>query len=147
MRMKIIFIIISIAAIAAAAVFAVLAIKSRSKAYIGRAVICLCILAVSLAGFTLSAQNADTARPSSVHVTVSPVTGTPAPVSTDDAPSAESSAPAQAQGAYTAGSRSDKFHLPSCPSAARISDDNRLWFSSRDEAVAAGYSPCGRCKP
>ncbi len=144
--MKIMFVIISIAAIAAAAAFALLAIKSRSKAYIGRAVICFCILAVSLAGFTLSAQSADTARPSSVHVTVSPVADTSAPVSTG-APSAEPSAPAHAQGAYTASSRSDKFHIPSCPSAARISDDNRLWFSSRDEAVAAGYSPCGRCKP
>ena len=145
-RMNILFAVISIAAFLAEAVFAVLAIRSRSKACIGRAVICCCILAASVVGFTLSAPGGDTAKPASVHVTVSPVKGTPAPVQTD-APSAEPSAPAQAQGTYTASSRSDKFHLPFCPSAARISDNNRLWFSSRDEAVAAGYSPCGRCKP
>ena len=145
-HMKIIFIIISIAALITEAVFAVLAIKSRQKEQIRRMVICCCILAVSAIGFTLSVSNADAAKPSSVHVTVSPVKGTPIPVQTD-APSAEPSEPAQAQGEYTASSRSDKFHLPSCPSAARISDDNRVWFSTRDEAVTAGYSPCGRCKP
>lgn len=144
--MKIIFIIISIAALIAAAVFAVLTMKSRRKEQIRRMVICFCILAVSAIGFTLSGSNANAAKPSSIHVTVSPVKDTPIPVQTD-APSAEPSDPAQAQGEYTASSRSDKFHLPSCPSAAHISEDNQIWFSTRDEAVAAGYSPCGRCKP
>ena len=144
--MKIIFIIILIVAFAAAAVFAVLAIKNRNKAHIGRAVICCCIVAVSVVGFTLSTSSPDAEKPGAVHVTVSPVKDTPAPVQTDT-PSAEPSAPAQVQGEYTASSRSDKFHLASCPSAVRISDDNRVWFSTRDEAVAAGYSPCGRCKP
>lgn len=144
--MKILFVVISIAALVTAAVFTVLAIKSRSKTQIGRAVICCCMIAVSAIGFTLSGPISNKTKPDSVHVTVSPVKGTPVPVQTVS-PSAEPSAPAQAHGAYTASSRSDKFHLPSCPSAARISDDNRVWFSTRDGAVAAGYSPCGRCKP
>ena len=144
--MKIIFIIISIAALITEAVFAVLAIKSRQKEQIRRMVICCCILAVSAIGFTLSGPIADNTKPDSVHVTVSPVKDTPIPVQTDT-PTAEPSAPAQAQGEYMASSRSDKFHLPFCPSAAHIFEDNQLWFSTRDEAVAAGYSPCGRCKP
>lgn len=144
--MKIIFIIISIAAFAAAAVFAVLAMKSRRKEQIRRMVICCCILAVSAIGFTLSGSNADAAKPNSVHVTVSPVRDTSAPAETDT-PANQTPTPVQLQGSYTASSRSDKFHMPFCPSAARISEDNRVWFSTRDEAVAAGYSPCGRCKP
>ncbi len=145
-RMKILFAVISISAFAAALIFAVLAIRHRSKVHIGRAVICCCILAVSVMGFTLSAPRADAAKPTSVYVTVSSVKGTPAPVQSD-APSADPSAPAQTQGEYTASGRSDKFHLSSCPSAARISDENRVWFSTRDDAISAGYSPCGRCKP
>ena len=145
-RMKILFAAISITAFAAAAVFAVLAIKSRRRAHVGRAVICCCILAVSTVGFVISPPNERAEAVSAVHVTVSPVRGTSAPAETDT-PADQTAAPVQLQGSYTASSRSDKFHMPSCPSAARISDGNRVWFSTRDEAVAAGYSPCGRCKP
>lgn len=144
--MKIIFVIISITAIAAATVFAVLAIRSRSKLQIVRAVACCCILAASAVGFILSSPSESSEKTSSVHVTVSPLADAAAPTEAST-PSAEPSAPAQAHGEYTASSKSEKFHISSCPSAARISDDNRLWFSTRDEAVAAGYSPCGRCKP
>lgn len=55
--MKILFAAISITAFAAAAVFAVLAIKSRHRAHVGRAVICCCILAVSTVGFVISTPN------------------------------------------------------------------------------------------
>ena len=144
--MKILFAAISITAFAAAAVFAVLAIKSRRRAHVGRAVICCCILAVSTVGFVISPPNERAEAVSAVHVTVSPVRGIYAPAETDT-PADQTAAPVQLQGSYTASSRSDKFHMPFCPSAARISDGNRVWFSTRDEAVAAGYSPCGRCKP
>ena len=134
--MKVLFAAISITAFAAAAVFAMLAIKSRHRAHVGRAVIC----------FVISPPNEMAEAVSAVHVTVSPVRDTSAPAETDT-PVDQTPAPVKLQGSYTASSRSDKFHMPFCPSAARISEDNRVWFSTRDEAVAAGYSPCGRCKP
>lgn len=144
--MKILFAAISITAVAAAVMLFVLAaIKSR-KAYIGKAVICCCIFAASAVGFALSSYTVRDDKISEVHVTVSPVKGTEAPEPSID-PTLAPSAPAQAQGAYEASSRSDKFHLPSCSSASRISEDNRLWFQTRDEAIAAGYSPCGKCQP
>lgn len=140
--MKILFAAISITAVAAAVMLFVLAaIKSR-KAYIGKAVICCCIFAASAVGFALSSDTVRDDKISEVHVTVSPVKGTEA-----IDPTLAPSTPAQAQGAYEASSRSDKFHLPSCSSASRISEDNRLWFQTRDEAIAAGYSPCGKCDP
>lgn len=120
--------------------------KSRHRAHVGRAVICCCILAVSTVGFVISTPNERAEAVSAVHVTVSPVRDTSAPAETDT-PADQTPAPVQLQGSYTASSRSDKFHMPFCPAAARISEDNRVWFSTRDEAVAAGYSPCGRCKP
>lgn len=137
--MKILFAAIFIIAFIAAAVFAVLAVKSRSREHVLRIFVCCCIAVCSAAGFAMSAAPSVKAAVSAVHVTVSPVEGTPVPL--------ETVSPAQAQGAYTASNASDKFHLPSCSSAARISEDNRLWFSSREEAVAAGYTPCGRCEP
>lgn len=48
---------------------------------------------------------------------------------------------------YVGSVNSDKFHYPSCTHAKRIKDGNKITFSSRDEAIASGYSPCGVCTP
>ena len=50
-------------------------------------------------------------------------------------------------GTYVASSNSNKFHYPSCSHAKRIKDYNRITFSSRDEAINAGYEPCSVCCP
>lgn len=48
---------------------------------------------------------------------------------------------------YVASIKSDKFHEPSCSQAKKIKDGNKITFSSRDEAINSGYSPCGYCYP
>lgn len=48
---------------------------------------------------------------------------------------------------YVASSNSNKFHDPSCSQAGRIKDYNKITFSSRDDAINSGYSPCGICHP
>lgn len=48
---------------------------------------------------------------------------------------------------YVGSVNSDKFHYPSCTHAKRIKDGNKITFSSRDEAISRGYSPCGVCTP
>lgn len=49
---------------------------------------------------------------------------------------------------YVLNTRSKKFHLPSCDSAKTIAVDNYSEFQgSREELIAEGYEPCGRCKP
>ena len=42
---------------------------------------------------------------------------------------------------------SDKFHLPSCRWAKKISPEKQIWFSSVQDAKTQGYVPCGVCKP
>lgn len=37
------------------------------------------------------------------------------------------------------------YYLPWCASAARIKDDNKIWFSSKIEAEKAGYKPAQNC--
>ncbi|MGE5396360.1 MAG: MBL fold metallo-hydrolase [Chitinophagales bacterium] len=44
---------------------------------------------------------------------------------------------------YIGNRNSKKFHLPSCQSLP--APKNRVYFKTREEAVEAGYSPCGRC--
>lgn len=54
--------------------------------------------------------------------------------------------PAQGDaGDYIGNKNSKKFHLPSCGSLPK--EKNRVYFDTREEAVSAGYDPCGNCRP
>ncbi len=46
---------------------------------------------------------------------------------------------------YIGNLRSHKFHLPSCRNLPK--ESNRTYFDSRQEAIDAGYTPCGNCNP
>ena len=40
------------------------------------------------------------------------------------------------------------FHRPNCPSAAKISERNRVYsYESREDLMEAGYRPCKNCRP
>ena len=53
------------------------------------------------------------------------------------------SASSTAQQAYIGNVNSKKFHLPTC--ANLPAEKNQIRFSSYDEAIAAGYTPCASC--
>ena len=46
---------------------------------------------------------------------------------------------------YLGNPKSMKFHYSDCRTIKH--PENFVTFSSREEAVAAGYKPCGVCKP
>ncbi len=66
-----------------------------------------------------------------------------------DAPSQGSSSSAQdIEASYILNTRSMRFHLPTCDSVPTISAHNKQASTqTRDELIAAGYKPCGSCKP
>ncbi|AYL94057.1 Ada metal-binding domain-containing protein [Mucilaginibacter celer] len=37
------------------------------------------------------------------------------------------------------------YGLLKCPAGKRMKVENRVFFASEDEALRAGYRPCGRC--
>lgn len=39
-----------------------------------------------------------------------------------------------------------KYHLPSCSSAKRIKEENKVYFATKEDAELAGYSPAGNCE-
>ena len=58
--------------------------------------------------------------------------------------------PAQdsAEVSYVLNTNSRRFHLPDCSSVAEMKSANRQDFTgTREELLAMGYQPCGRCKP
>ena len=44
-----------------------------------------------------------------------------------------------------ASKNSDKYHLPTCSMAAKITPENAVSFASKEEAEKAGYKPCQIC--
>ena len=48
-------------------------------------------------------------------------------------------------GSFVASKNGSSYHLPDCPGAKRIKEENRVWFKTEAEARAAGYKPAGNC--
>ena len=48
-------------------------------------------------------------------------------------------------GKYVGSKNGRKYHLATCASAARIKDENKVWFDSKEQAAAAGYAPAANC--
>jgi methylphosphotriester-DNA--protein-cysteine methyltransferase len=48
---------------------------------------------------------------------------------------------------YAGNSRLKIFGLLSCSSGKRMKKENRIFFKTETEALAAGFRPCGHCMP
>lgn len=71
-------------------------------------------------------------------------TGESALDGTADAPEALDAS----QFAYILNTNTKRFHLPDCPSVEDMQEQNKQGFNgTRDEVLAQGYQPCGRCNP
>lgn len=95
------------------------------------------VLAVTVGYAGFAAVRAAQTPASAVVITtersVPPVTPTPAPDT--------------AEATCVASRKAKKYHRPSCQYAAKIKDENLVTFDSAAQAQAAGYAPCGACKP
>ncbi len=50
------------------------------------------------------------------------------------------------EGGYVASKSGTKYHLPWCGSARQIKEENKIWFKTKAEAEAQGYTPASNCK-
>jgi len=48
---------------------------------------------------------------------------------------------------YIGNKRTYTLHRPSCPSAKKVSDKNKIIFRNRMDAIKIGYTLCKQCKP
>ncbi len=48
---------------------------------------------------------------------------------------------------YIGNKNSKIYHLPSCTSADKTKDENKVYFSSKSDCENSGYKPCSRCNP
>jgi hypothetical protein len=50
------------------------------------------------------------------------------------------------KGQVVASKNGTKYHYPWCAGAQSIKEENKIWFSSIEEARKAGYTPASNCK-
>jgi hypothetical protein len=62
------------------------------------------------------------------------------PDKTDNQPNTENK-----KCAFVASKNSNKYHLPTCQFAQKIKPENRICFSSKEEAESRGYQPAKCC--
>lgn len=48
---------------------------------------------------------------------------------------------------YIGNRNSKKFHDSACSGVKDMAEHNKIRFEERADAISAGYTPCGRCKP
>ena len=74
-------------------------------------------------------------------------TDTAEPIKEDTSSSSNDSDASASTTEYWASAKAGKFHLPSCEWAQKISEDNKIIYQSREDAIADGKEPCGACNP
>lgn len=47
---------------------------------------------------------------------------------------------------YVGSKNGTKFHLPSCPGASQIKEENKVYFTSKQDAYSKGYTEAANCK-
>lgn len=62
------------------------------------------------------------------------------PAATDSA-----SSKTEPRAAVVASKSGTKYHLPDCPGAKQMKEENKVWFDSATAATAAGYTPAANC--
>lgn len=67
--------------------------------------------------------------------------------SSSSSTSSDSSSSSSGSGNYVGNANTGKFHVSGCGSVSKMSEKNKVFFSSRDEAVNQGYVPCKICNP
>lgn len=48
-------------------------------------------------------------------------------------------------GQFVASRSGSRYHLPECPSAQQIKEENKIYFATADAAEAAGYTKAANC--
>lgn len=111
----------------------------------------LLIIVISLVSFwlgRLSVEEVHTQahRTSLEDMRAAAVTATRKTQDTTDAIGQNDESVTAPEGGYVASKNGTKYHLPWCGSAKQISEQNKIFFATKAEAEAAGYTPASNCK-
>jgi len=108
------------------------------------------VILVGFAGFGLGRLSAVDVEKKPVHIDYPQVAEKKEPASKVSAlaisPKVITAAAVSTGQKLVASKNGTKYHLPDCPGAGRITEVNKIWFGSEEEARKAGYTPASNCK-
>lgn len=100
-------------------------------------------LGVALVAFTAFGFGRATApRPPKTSLTVEEL---PLAATISDTVDVEKTTATQTVGKYVASKNGTRYYLPTCSGANRIKEENKIWFTSIEEAQSEGYEPAVNC--
>lgn len=70
----------------------------------------------------------------------------PVTISLEESSTSTDSVKAFQTGKYVGSRGGTSYYLPSCSGAKRISEKNKIWFQTKEEAERLGYKPSKSCK-
>lgn len=114
----------------------------KIKEYESDIMLVLVILLVGLVSFGLGRLSALSER--KTPIVVESVTG--AAVLSEDNENKVSERSLSEEKLYVVSKNGTKYHYPWCSGAQRIKEENKVWFSTKEEAEKAGYTPAANCK-
>ncbi len=53
----------------------------------------------------------------------------------------------ETESAFVGNKKSHVFHRSTCSYASSMNEKNKVEFTTRDEAIENGYTPCSKCNP
>lgn len=108
----------------------------------------LLVVLVAVASFGLGRLSGsfDVSPTSTIAVTTESRAVLPAQVTTAAPPTKPVPAPAQGGPLYVGSRNGTKFHLLSCPGANSIKEENKVYFTSKQDAYSKGYTEAANCK-
>lgn len=107
----------------------------------------LIVVLVGISSFALGRASADglTALGSSKE-SVLPIKATESPLITANPLSKSQTSTSSGDIRLVASKSGTKYHLEDCPGSKQIKESNKIFFTSRQAAEAAGYKPAANCQ-
>jgi len=96
--------------------------------------------------FSVTTQKTDNTN-RSVAPYAKPIRSSSSAVAPAGSSSSHITEPVSSQRVFVGSTKSNKYHYLTCSSAKAIKSENKIWFSSSEDARAKGYVPCGKCHP
>lgn len=121
-------------------------LSTKLKGFLGREDVLLAglIVAVSLASFALGRVSVEE-KTEAFQAEMQSGSVVTAPSGEVASPTRNPAVSPEAEGGYVASKNGTKYHLPWCGSAKQIKEENKIWFATKEEAEAKGYTPASNC--
>lgn len=111
------------------------------------AIVAILVIALAFFGTVMNNPSSDLQGTSQVSSSSGDNAAVSSSVNSSSEKSVTGSSTTKSETVFWASVKTNSFHKPSCEWAQKISDDNKIVFHSRQDALNSGRQPCEVCNP